>query len=1075
MDPILTVRIFQPKSDTLIMTEAISNRGCKVTDQIFITTNEPPSVSITGQTYYCVGGSTQIMVNDGLISYDWSDGNRDPIRTVNNSGTYTVVGTDANGCSNQASIIIEQNELPQPVITGSKTYCPGSSTELSINQQYVSQQWNFDGDISLMPTVDISQNGTIFLEVTDEFGCTGSTSEQIVSNPDLSPIIAGSTTICENTTGVLDAGNGFDNYIWSNGATTSAIEIAAADNYSVTVSTNDGCSGTTNIDVSIVPNPTVAIQGVPAYCTGESEILFVDNFQEILWSDGSIKDSITVNNPGPLSVQVKDIYGCVAEDEVIIQELSLPDARINGDSEFCEGDSTRLEFFSTTGDAISTVEWSNGSRSNSIFVKETSSPTVFIEDRFGCKNSATIQVIKNLNPVPNIIYPEKICEGSEIKIYTDQSFNTYLWNNEVQTDSHYISNSGSYEVLVTDVNGCQGSDNIIIEGSVPPIIEFKSNLIFCNTQIEDRNEPLSIDLDTIFSSKNIHGEWSSASAELDLSNLPIINFEGTNPGTYELIYTSIDAVAPCNNISRSIFLEVLDCQCPNVRFQSITPLCSLSDALDLSTIQSSDFEGSWQVVEGPSSILPNLSENVFNAINQMPGAYRLEFRLIDGIAPLGCAQAKSVNVEVAPHIDASIELVNPACGGQDATFRINLSGGDTYDVDINQSDGEIIRLENIADGYTFSIPFSGQTALSFNDIQSDLPSCGFEPTQETYIFQPSDLDAQVDLITKYGDYGVSCADAVDGGVAVNVQSGIAPFSYSWSNGASTDQVMGLSAGTYGVTVLDDIGCEFTSTIVIDAPPAKQLEITPENPECGQGPGRLFLNKINGIPDGQWELYLDDILLTETQIPSIVTDLLPGTHVLEAINNQGCMESHTFNIQDDSAYAIHTEDISVMLGQSDVIQANFDFEYKTIQWSPSIYLIDSTSQSVFVQTPLNSTLYTITVRDINDCIFQETVRVNVLKDRSLAVPTGFTPNGDSNNDVFIVHSKSDVVAINNITVFDRWGESVFNAENIEPNTPIPWDWTFRNQPLPKDQYVWKATASFIDGAEVEFSGKFYIIR
>jgi len=50
-----------------------------------------------------------------------------------------------------------------------------------------------------------------------------------------------------------------------------------------------------------------------------------------------------------------------------------------------------------------------------------------------------------------------------------------------------------------------------------------------------------------------------------------------------------------------------------------------------------------------------------------------------------------------------------------------------------------------------------------------------------------------------------------------------------------------------------------------------------------------------------------------------------------------------------------------------------------------------------------------------------------------------------------------------------------GENITPNEPIIWDWTFRNQELPLGQYIWQAEATFIDGEIVDFNGKFELIK
>jgi gliding motility-associated-like protein len=94
-----------------------------------------------------------------------------------------------------------------------------------------------------------------------------------------------------------------------------------------------------------------------------------------------------------------------------------------------------------------------------------------------------------------------------------------------------------------------------------------------------------------------------------------------------------------------------------------------------------------------------------------------------------------------------------------------------------------------------------------------------------------------------------------------------------------------------------------------------------------------------------------------------------------------------------------------------------------------------------------------------------------------VPTGFTPNGDGNNDLLIVHGKSkNIVRINEFAIYDRWGEAVYQNINFDINdTAIGWDGTFRGEEMDSGVYVWVLQVQFEDGSTDDFTGHTTLIR
>ena len=125
------------------------------------------------------------------------------------------------------------------------------------------------------------------------------------------------TTACEGDTVTLDAGNGYDSYLWSTGSTLQTIDVTQTDNYSVTV-TNNGNQAVDSINVTFNPNPVVDL-GADTIVTVDSLLLDAGaGFDSYLWSTGETSQTIYVNNTGTYSVTVIDINGCSGSDTVTV-------------------------------------------------------------------------------------------------------------------------------------------------------------------------------------------------------------------------------------------------------------------------------------------------------------------------------------------------------------------------------------------------------------------------------------------------------------------------------------------------------------------------------------------------------------------------------------------------------------------------------------------------------------------------------------------------------------------------------------------------------------------------------------
>ncbi len=150
-------------------------------------------LTVSGETSICPGETVDLIVEGDFASYAWSNGSTDATLSIGESGNYTVIAYDAEGCaaiSTVVSVEVLNPIIPEIVISGALTFCSGGSVSLAAGNAG-SYLWS-NGSVD--PEILVTEPGTYFLTVTD-FCDNLSLSETIIvnelSNPE-PPIISGS-------------------------------------------------------------------------------------------------------------------------------------------------------------------------------------------------------------------------------------------------------------------------------------------------------------------------------------------------------------------------------------------------------------------------------------------------------------------------------------------------------------------------------------------------------------------------------------------------------------------------------------------------------------------------------------------------------------------------------------------------------------------------------------------------------------------------------------------------------------------------------------------------------------------
>ena len=240
--------------------------GCNCSSSsVTVVEHELPEVSISGTPIICSGIGAPLNVSAGS-SYLWSTGETTQSITADHTGLFSVSVTDANGCTNDASV--EVTELVGITISGNTEICQGETTSLSVEMEgeYV---WSTGAQT---PTITVSEAGPYSVTLSLPNGCSASATSNVIVNALPVPTISGITSICQGETTTLTANDGVS-YHWSNNSTNASIIVGTAGMYTVTATNAQGCSATASTYLTVNALPTPTISGITTICQGETTTL----------------------------------------------------------------------------------------------------------------------------------------------------------------------------------------------------------------------------------------------------------------------------------------------------------------------------------------------------------------------------------------------------------------------------------------------------------------------------------------------------------------------------------------------------------------------------------------------------------------------------------------------------------------------------------------------------------------------------------------------------------------------------------------------------------------------------------
>ena len=951
-----------PVGTTTVTYTAFDASGNSITCSFDITVlANPLLVSASSDTVLCGYNVTCSGANNGNATahpvggcmpytYLWSNGQTAQTITGLAAGIYSVTLTDGLGNTATTSITLTEpaplavDSLTSPVNSGGwNVNCANTNSgiiNLALSGGADCVDYNYvwtgpNGFTATTENLNFVYAGTYYVTITDVNGCTITDSITLTEplllevtiinqiNVSCSGISDGSATVA------VSGGAGGYQYLWSNGETSLTADSLSAGIYFVSVTDNNGCIATTNVTISS-PNPLIAnatvssdYNGQDVSCSGDA-----DGIAEVLvsggtpgytylWSTGATDDFATDLTAGTYFVTATDTNGCNTTVSVTLVDPPLLTADvISIITPSCNGAANGSATVQAAGGTPGYFyNWSNTQTGATATGLVAGTYTVTVSDTNGCNVIVTI-VINQPQPLEiassDIDVTDVSCNGGnngaiDITPSGGNAPYSYSWNNGETTEDIAGLVAGIYSITLSDSLGCDTTISIVV------------------------NEPAVL-VATISSTTNpsCNGN-NNGTATVDVTG-------GTAPYTY--LWVNGQTTATATNLAEGIYdVTVTDANnCTTTTQAVLVNPVTLTVSADVTCFGAGNGVVTATPAGGSAPYTYLWSNGQTGAVvaNLFAGTY-----IVTATDANGCSATDTVQVVNPPQLTAIISNTSSvSCAGvANGSATVNVTGG-TAPYTYSWSNGQTTQT---ATGLAFGI--HQVTVVDAN-------SCS--QTVFADITEPPSLTASVNTILN-----VTCNNGSNRAGFIDVIGGTAPYTYVWSNGATSEDLNGVGAGEYTVQITDASGCDTSLSLVITQPTAMLANIYNQiNVGCAGGAtGSASINVSGGIPG---YTYVWD----NGQTTATATNLSAGLHSVTIRDANNCITIVNFVITESQVLSAGDVDVNnVTCNGANNGSISFNIEggsggTYTYQWS--------NGQTTVPAINLQAGDHTVTVTDSSGC-------------------------------------------------------------------------------------------------------------
>ncbi len=492
-----TISNLCPGTYTLTITD--SEGVCEYVETINLNNTPPINAIASSNTPVCQGETLDLtgMSDDPASTYSWSGPGvytsieQNPSRInadIGMTGTYSLVVTDSNGCTESTSTDVVVYPVTPVVISDDSPYCEGEDIQLNATTVIgATYSWvgpgmfNSTDEDPLIAGCDVTDGGAYILTVTDVNMCEVIASANIVVNPGITANVVAIDPLCyQEATGEITilplTGTPSYDYIWPSGSTSNpSTGLVGGQEFCVTVTDAASCSLVICHTLTDPPDLVADIVTVPTEC-GYLDGQIITNASGgaggyvIDVTEGYSGSPITGLHPGDYTVTVTDANLCEEIQTVTVGFFGAGVVEITQVEDImCFGNQTAvLHSDMSNGTPPYNYEWSEiGEAGSDITGIGVGLYSVTITDTYGCYGVDSYDVLQPEVVTMSIEHEDVLCRGEangSATVSVVGGIDPYVYSWEHGPLSSHISSltAGTYSVVVEDVNGCSLSDYVVI-------------------------------------------------------------------------------------------------------------------------------------------------------------------------------------------------------------------------------------------------------------------------------------------------------------------------------------------------------------------------------------------------------------------------------------------------------------------------------------------------------------------------------------------------------------------------------------------------------------------------------------
>ncbi|MDD4149008.1 MAG: SBBP repeat-containing protein [Bacteroidales bacterium] len=917
------------------------NNDCTITESAVIT--QPAEIIISDgnitniSCYGEIDGGISITIEGGEIPYtcEWSNGAFG--QTISNlqPNNYTVTITDANFCIKNETFTVTQPDILESSISSSDVLCFGGSdggivlTPIGGTEPY-SFIWSNGSNEQNPANLSI---GTYTVTISDSNDCTTINSAEINQPTELLiDIISIVDVKCfgDNSGSInINVSGGVSPYVyeWSNGSNQEDINNILANQYFVTVTDTHEC--TVVVDAIVLQPDEITLSVIDitnVSCYGEADgaidIEISNGYEPYTceWSNSAITPDIDNLVAGTYILTITDSENCTKIETLEILQPEVLESSIDVNDVLCyEGEDGSIDLTVTGGTVPYSFLWSNGESTEGLNGLIVDNYSVTITDDNDCSTINSGEITQPDELLTDItIINQVTCFGANdgeviLNVTGGISPYSFLWSNG--SDEQNISDliAGEHFVTITDYNACSTINSVEITQPDEIEITYTVSDVICYGGNSGQ-----IDLLVLGGVAPYVFDWSNGANTEDIS--------GINAGVYIINVTDQNSCAQTT--------EIIVNQPDALELSFITNhICwgEASGEIDLSV---SGGVGTYSYSWSNGALTEDIAELI-------AGEYHVT--VTDDNA---CTTTNFTAIlQATTPIEIVAESSDVLCYGENTgSIALSVTGSVPPYLYLWSNESETAEIDNLSIGsYTVTV--------------TDFIAC--TETVTVFIDEPDPLNINF-TFTNTDCYGLA-----GGNIDIDVSGGIAPYTYYWTNGASTEDIDELNAGFYSVFIVDNNNCVINESAEITQPEPLSVSFEVQNTCFGHNNGNIISTVIGGTAPYSFLWDNDDEL-------SNIENLSASTYILTITDNNNCEIISSANVEETDA------EIEIEYSSTDVLcygENTGSIELLLIGGSAPYSIQWSNGANTETINNLSAGDYNVTVSDNFGCITTNNILIN----------------------------------------------------------------------------------------------------